>query len=34
VGRGMRFAFRRRNDEYPVITSVVQDIHQEDPVPM
>jgi len=29
LGRGMRFAFRRLNDEYPVITSAVQDIHQE-----
>jgi hypothetical protein len=29
VGRGLRFAFRRLSDDLPVVTSAVQDIHQE-----
>jgi hypothetical protein len=29
LGMGLRLAFRRLNDDLPVITSAVQDIHQE-----
>jgi len=29
VGRGLRFAFRRLTDEFPVVTSVVQDIRHK-----
>jgi hypothetical protein len=29
VGRGLRLAFRRLSDDLPVVTSPVQDIHQE-----